>query len=165
MNTAAVFASVSSCGRSAVCCSGASRTGGRKTTLILSVLMMGGGSLLIVVTPSYARIGVWHRPAAVCRVFQGVGLGGEYGTSATYMSEVAANQRGFFSSFQYVTMIMGQLLAVRHLIVAASALSMAELKAWGWRIPFVIGAILPPGRSACAARGRAAVPRKRAANK
>ena len=73
---------------------------------------------------------------------QGLSVGGEYGTTATYMSEVAlSGQRGFFSSFQYVTLIGGQLLAVLVVVVLQQWLSEGEMKAWGWRIPFVIGAI------------------------
>ena len=121
---------------------------GRKTALILSVLLMGGGSLLIVVTPGYARIGALA-PALLlfARVLQGISLGGEYGASATYLSEIApANRRGFYSSFQYVTIIMGQLLALGLLMVLQRALSTDELSDWGWRVPFLIGAVL----SACA---------------
>ena len=125
----------------------ADRTG-RKTALILSVLLMGGGSLLIVVTPGYARIGALA-PALLlfARVLQGISLGGEYGASATYLSEIApANRRGLYSSFQYVTIIMGQLLALGLLMVLQRALSTDELSDWGWRVPFLIGAVL----SACA---------------
>ena len=78
----------------------------------------------------------------IIRMFQGLSVGGEYGTTATYMSEVALRgQRGFFSSFQYVTLIGGQLLAVLTVVILEQFLNEAELKAWGWRIPFVIGAI------------------------
>jgi len=78
----------------------------------------------------------------IARLIQGLSVGGEYGTSATYMSEVALRgHRGFFASFQYVTLIGGQLLAVLVLVVIQQFLSNAELKAWGWRIPFAIGAI------------------------
>jgi len=107
------------------------------------VLMMCGGSLLIACLPTYAAIGAWA-PALllVARLFQGLSVGGEYGTTATYMSEVALKgQRGFFSSFQYVTLIGGQLLAVLVVVALQQLLDEAELKAWGWRIPFVIGAI------------------------
>jgi len=116
---------------------------GRKAALVLSVLMMCGGSLLIAVTPGYATIGV-AAPALllVARLLQGLSVGGEYGTSATYLSEVAdSERRGFWSSFQYVTLIMGQLLALAVLIVLQRfLLSEAQLEAWGWRIPFAIGA-------------------------
>jgi len=116
---------------------------GRKTSMVTSVLMMCAGSLLIACLPTYAAIGAWA-PALllVARLFQGLSVGGEYGTTATYMSEVALKgQRGFFSSFQYVTLIGGQLLAVLVVVVLQQLLDEAELKVWGWRIPFVIGAI------------------------
>ena len=116
---------------------------GRKTSMVISVLMMCAGSLLIACLPTYASIGAWA-PALLlmARLFQGLSVGGEYGTTATYMSEVALKgQRGFFSSFQYVTLIGGQLLAVLVVVVLQQLLDEAELKAWGWRIPFVIGAV------------------------
>lgn len=116
---------------------------GRKTSMLISVTMMCGGSLAIACLPTYAQIGAWAPfLLLVCRLFQGLSVGGEYGTTATYMSEVALRgQRGFFSSFQYVTLIGGQLLAVLVIVVLEQLLDEAELKAWGWRIPFVIGAI------------------------
>ena len=116
---------------------------GRKTSMLISVTMMCGGSLVIACLPTYAQIGAWAPfLLLVCRLFQGLSVGGEYGTTATYMSEVALKgQRGFFSSFQYVTLIGGQLLAVLVIVVLEQLLDEAELKAWGWRIPFVIGAI------------------------
>ncbi|MGJ7568939.1 MFS family transporter [Variovorax sp. RB2P76] len=116
---------------------------GRKTSMLISVTMMCGGSLVIAFLPTYAQIGAWAPfLLLMCRLFQGLSVGGEYGTTATYMSEVALRgQRGFFSSFQYVTLIGGQLLAVLVIVVLEQLLTEAELKAWGWRIPFVIGAI------------------------
>ncbi len=116
---------------------------GRRTSMLISVAMMCAGSLAIACLPTYAAIGAWAPfLLLVCRLFQGLSVGGEYGTTATYMSEVALRgQRGFFSSFQYVTLIGGQLLAVLVIVVLEQLLSEAELKAWGWRIPFVIGAI------------------------
>ena len=116
---------------------------GRKNSMVISVAMMCGGSLLIACLPTYNSIGAWA-PALLlaARLFQGLSVGGEYGTTATYMSEVALRgQRGFFSSFQYVTLIGGQLLAVLVVVVLQQFLSEPELRAWGWRIPFVIGAI------------------------
>jgi MHS family dicarboxylic acid transporter PcaT-like MFS transporter len=116
---------------------------GRKTSMLISVTMMCAGSLAIACLPTYAAIGAWAPfLLLVCRLFQGLSVGGEYGTTATYMSEVALRgQRGFFSSFQYVTLIGGQLLAVLVIVILEAILSEAELKAWGWRLPFVIGAI------------------------
>jgi MHS family dicarboxylic acid transporter PcaT-like MFS transporter/MHS family alpha-ketoglutarate permease-like MFS transporter len=111
--------------------------------MMISVLMMCGGSLMIAVMPTYDTIGA-VAPALLllARLFQGLSVGGEYGTSATYMSEVALQgRRGFFASFQYVTLIGGQLLAVLVLVILQQLLSAEELRAWGWRIPFVLGAI------------------------
>ncbi|TFV91748.1 MFS transporter [Oxalobacteraceae bacterium OM1] len=116
---------------------------GRKTSMVVSVLMMCAGSLMIAALPTYASIGAMAPfLLLVARLVQGLSVGGEYGTTATYMSEVALRgRRGFFSSFQYVTLIGGQLLAVLVVLILQQFLSEAELKAWGWRIPFVIGAI------------------------
>jgi len=118
---------------------------GRRVSLTVSVLLMCLGSLIIAVTPTYAAIGV----AAPCilafaRILQGLSLGGEYGTSATYLCEVADQKnRGFYSSFQYVTLIGGQLCAVLVLLLLQQVfLSPEELRAWGWRIPFVVGGCL-----------------------
>jgi MHS family dicarboxylic acid transporter PcaT-like MFS transporter/MHS family alpha-ketoglutarate permease-like MFS transporter len=115
---------------------------GRRNSMMISVLMMCGGSLMIAVLPTYATIGVMA-PALllVARLFQGLSVGGEYGTSATYMSEVSASgKKGFYASFQYVTLIGGQLLALLVLVVLQQLLTHEELKDWGWRIPFVFGA-------------------------
>ena len=115
---------------------------GRKTSMVVSVLMMCGGSLVIACLPTYDRIGTWA-PALLllARLFQGLSVGGEYGTTATYMSEVALKgRRGFYSSFQYVTLIGGQLFASLVILLLQALLDDAELRAWGWRIPFVIGA-------------------------
>ena len=116
---------------------------GRRRSMMISVLMMCGGSLTIALLPTYARIGA-AAPILLllARLFQGLSVGGEYGTSATYMSEVALQgRRGFFASFQYVTLIGGQLLAVLTLVVLQQFLSDAQLKDWGWRVPFVLGAM------------------------
>ena len=116
---------------------------GRKNSLMVSVLMMCFGSLIIACLPTYSSIGAWA-PALLllARLIQGLSVGGEYGTTATYMSEVALRgQRGFFASFQYVTLIGGQLLAVLVVVILQQLLSEEELRAWGWRIPFVVGAV------------------------
>ena len=116
---------------------------GRKNSMMIAVLMMCAGSLVITFMPTYDTIGAWA-PALllVARLFQGLSVGGEYGTTATYMSEVAPKgERGFFASFQYVTLIGGQLLAVLVVVVLQQLLSEDELRAWGWRIPFFIGAV------------------------
>src|SRR5262245_28371 len=118
---------------------------GRRNALMLSVLLMCFGSRMIAVTPTYASIGV-AAPVllGVARTIQGLSLGGEYGTSATYLTEVADEKhRGFYSSFQYVTLIGGQLCAILVLLLLQQVfLTPAQLRAWGWRIPFVVGALL-----------------------
>ena len=117
---------------------------GRKRALMLSVVMMCTGSLMIACTPGYASIGVAAPILLVlARLLQGLSVGGEYGTSATYLSEVATRaHRGFWSSFQYVTLVMGHLVALGVLIALQRVfLSDGQLRDWGWRIPFVIGAI------------------------
>jgi len=117
---------------------------GRKAGLTLSILMMSAGSLMIALIPGYAEIGVWAPILLViARLVQGLSVGGEYGASATYLSEMAgSDRRGFWSSFQYVTLIMGQLAALTVLMVLQSLLSEAALEQWGWRIPFAIGGAL-----------------------
>jgi len=118
---------------------------GRKKSMTWSVLLMSFGSLLIACTPTYASIGIMAPVILlVARLLQGISVGGEYGVSATYLSEVASpGRRGFYSSFQYVTLIGGQLVALGiQLVLQKWLLSEAQLHAWGWRIPFVIGAIL-----------------------
>jgi MFS transporter, MHS family, alpha-ketoglutarate permease len=120
---------------------------GRRAALSVSVLLMCFGSLMIALTPGYARIGV-AAPVllVVARLLQGLSVGGEYGASATYLSEMAgARLRGFYSSFQYVTLISGQLIALVVLLVLQRMLGNAALEEWAWRIPFVIGGVLAVG--------------------
>ena len=116
---------------------------GRRAALTVSVMLMCAGSLLVGIIPSYAVIGA-AAPALLlfARVVQSISLGGEYGTSATYLSEVASRKRrGFYSSFQYVTLIGGQILASLVLLVLQQILTGEQLEAWGWRIPFLLGAV------------------------
>jgi MHS family alpha-ketoglutarate permease-like MFS transporter len=117
---------------------------GRKAGLTLSVSLMCGGSLAIAVTPTYDQIGTLAPLILVlARMAQGLSLGGEYGASATYLSEMAGRRhRGFWSSFQYVTLIAGQLTALALLLVLQAVLTEAQIDAWGWRIPFAIGGVL-----------------------
>jgi MHS family alpha-ketoglutarate permease-like MFS transporter len=117
---------------------------GRKSGLALAVTLMCAGSLLIAISPTYEMAGIWAPTILViARLMQGLSVGGEYGASATYLSEMAGkDRRGFFSSFQYVTLIGGQLVAVGVLLVLQTVMSEAALEAWGWRIPFAIGAVL-----------------------
>ncbi|PHB17378.1 alpha-ketoglutarate transporter [Bacillus pseudomycoides] len=116
---------------------------GRRSALTLSITIMAGGSLIIACTPGYSTIGIMAPIILVlARLLQGLSLGGEYGTSATYLSEMASSgRRGFYSSFQYVTLVAGQLVALGVQIILQQILSELDMKSWGWRIPFIIGAM------------------------
>jgi MHS family alpha-ketoglutarate permease-like MFS transporter len=116
---------------------------GRQGAMVASVIMMGAGSLAIAILPTYGQIGI-AAPILLLlgRMAQGFATGGQYGTVATYLSEIATKgRRGFWSSFQYVTLIGGQLLASLVILLFQSVLSDAALRTYGWRIGFLIGAI------------------------
>jgi len=117
---------------------------GRRAALTLAVALMCLGSFAIAILPTYGQIGVWAQYGLLAaRLVQGLSLGGEYGASATYMSEMAGKtRRGFWSSFQYTTLIGGQVTALLVLVVLQHVLSKPDLEAWGWRIPFAIGGVL-----------------------
>ncbi|MBA3668249.1 MAG: MFS transporter [Sphingomonas sp.] len=120
---------------------------GRKSGLALSVGLMAGGSLLIAAAPTYAVAG-WIAPAVllIARLLQGLSVGGEYGASATYLSEMAIKERrAFWASFQYFTLIGGQLLALAVVLILQMAMSEDALQAWGWRVAFGVGAVLALG--------------------
>ncbi|MEV7603704.1 MFS transporter [Kitasatospora sp. NPDC089797] len=117
---------------------------GRKSALTLTVTMMSAAAVLIAVAPTYAASGyLGALVLLLARLLQGLSIGGEYAASATYLTEASApNRRGFGSSFQYVSMTVGQLLGLGILIVLQHTLSNAQLHAWGWRLPFLLGAVL-----------------------
>lgn len=115
---------------------------GRRIALSGAVAMMSFGSFMIAVTPTYATIGIAAPIVLViARLLQGFSMGGEAGTSATYLAEMAPpGRRGFFVGFVQVTVVAGQLLALCLLLLLQYALlTPAQLDAWGWRIPFFIG--------------------------
>jgi MHS family alpha-ketoglutarate permease-like MFS transporter len=117
---------------------------GRRAALTLSVTLMSAGSLAIAFNPGYDAIGI-AAPLflVVARLAQGLSVGGEFGTSASYLAEVAdPRRRGFFSSFQFVSILVGQILALLTLIVMQHVLSDSALTEWGWRVPFVLGALI-----------------------
>jgi len=117
---------------------------GRKSGLALSVALMAGGSLMIAAAPTYATAGaVAPFVLVIARMLQGLSVGGEYGASATYLSEMALrDRRAFWASFQYFTLIGGQLLALGVVLILQLTMAEADLQAWGWRIPFAVGAVL-----------------------
>ncbi|MFE0748404.1 MFS transporter [Gordonia sp. NPDC058843] len=116
---------------------------GRRAALTFSVSLMAACSLAIALTPGRESIGVWAAVILVlCRLVQGFATGGEYGASATYMSEAATRERrGFFSSFQYVTLIGGHVLAQLTLLVMQGFLDKDQISDFGWRIAFLIGGV------------------------
>jgi MHS family alpha-ketoglutarate permease-like MFS transporter len=117
---------------------------GRKQSMTLSVLLMSLGSLLISLTPTYQTVGIVAPVMLLtARLLQGLSVGGEYGVSATYFSEMATKgRRGFYSSVLYFTLISAQLLALGiQLVLQNVLLTETQLLAWGWRIPFVLGAV------------------------
>ncbi|MFD5529663.1 MULTISPECIES: MFS transporter [Streptomyces] len=116
---------------------------GRKSALTLTVTMMSVAALLIAVAPTYGQAGYFGALVLLlARLLQGMSIGGEYAASATYLTEASArNRRGLGSSFQYVSMTCGQLLGLGILITMQHTLTTAQLESWGWRIPFVLGAL------------------------
>lgn len=116
---------------------------GRRAALTVSITLMSACSLVVAIMPTRESIGAWAAVILiVARLVQGFATGGEYGTSATYMSEAAtAHRRGFFSSFQYVTLVGGHVLAQFTLLIMISVLPLDAIKDWGWRVGFLIGAI------------------------
>ena len=118
---------------------------GRKKAMTLSILMMCSGSLLIACSPTYETIGIFAPIfLLLARMLQGFSLGGEEGSVATYLSESAPpEKRGLYASFQAITITFGQVLALGMLILLQEILMTPEqLYAFGWRIPFIIGAVL-----------------------
>ncbi len=115
---------------------------GRKNSMMISILSMCGGSLLMAILPTADTVGVLAPILLlVVRCIQGISVGGEYGTTATFMSEVSSKgKRGFFSSFQYVTLIGGQLLASVTAVIMTHTLGDEQISNGWWRLPFVIGA-------------------------
>ncbi|MCG7608099.1 MULTISPECIES: MFS transporter [unclassified Mycobacterium] len=116
---------------------------GRRAALTVSVSLMALCSLVIAVVPSRETIGVAAPVILIlCRLVQGFATGGEYGTSATYMSEAATRERrGFFSSFQYVTLVGGHVLAQFTLLIILTTFSTEQVHEFGWRIGFAIGGV------------------------
>ncbi|HGQ6583045.1 TPA: MFS transporter [Campylobacter coli] len=120
---------------------------GRKKSMVVSVVLMALGSFMIAALPSKDVVGDFAIILLLlARLIQGLSVGGEYGIAATYLSELATEgKRGFYSSFQYVTLIGGQLLAVASISIMLFFFSIDEIKDYAWRILFVVGGILALG--------------------
>ncbi|WP_353189839.1 MFS transporter [Pandoraea pnomenusa] len=116
---------------------------GRKAALAATILMMAGGSLIIGVTPTYESIGL-AAPVmlVIARLIQGLSLGGEYASASTFLAEMAPNhRRGFFSSFAFFSSAAGILIASAIGWGLTTYLSAEQMKEFGWRIPFLLGAL------------------------
>lgn len=120
---------------------------GRKSSMVFSVILMAVGSFLIAILPGKDSVGdLAIILLLIARLIQGLSVGGEYGIAATYLSELATKgNRGFYSSFQYVTLIGGQLLAVASISIMLLFFSEQEMKDYAWRILFIIGGLLALG--------------------
>ncbi|UNS95157.1 MFS transporter [Streptomyces tubbatahanensis] len=117
---------------------------GRRAALTVTILLMGGSSLLVGLTPTYAAAGVLAPVIlVVARLLQGLSVGGEFAASTTFLVESAGpGRRGLFSSFQYVSTTIGQLVASGVAALLVANLTSATMDSWGWRVPFVLGALL-----------------------
>lgn len=117
---------------------------GRRAALTVTILLMGGGSLLVALTPTYATTGILAPVVlVVARLVQGLSVGGEFAASTTFLVESAGEgRRGLFSSFQYVSTTVGQLVASGLAALLAASLTAGQMSSWGWRIPFLVGALL-----------------------
>ncbi|MFI6501393.1 MFS transporter [Nonomuraea typhae] len=117
---------------------------GRKAAMTFTIVLMGAGSLLLAITPTYEAAGVLAPVIfTLGRLIQGLSVGGEFAAATTFLVESAGpGRRGLFSSFQYVSTTIGQLLALGLAAGLGGMLATADMNSWGWRIPFVIGAVL-----------------------
>jgi MHS family proline/betaine transporter-like MFS transporter len=117
---------------------------GRKTALVLTIFLMAFGTVGLGLLPTYGSIGVWAPILLVImRLVQGLAAGGEWGTSTAFMIEWAPQgRRGFFGSFQQVSTAGGTLLGSGVAAIMTSLVSPEAMLAWGWRVPFLLGALL-----------------------
>ena len=117
---------------------------GRRSALTVTILLMGGSSLLVGLTPTYETVGVLAPVIlVVARLLQGLSVGGEFAASTTFLVESAGpGRRGLFSSFQYVSTTAGQLVASGIATLLVDTLSDGQMNGWGWRVPFLLGAVL-----------------------
>src|SRR6187549_3580193 len=117
---------------------------GRKYTFLVTLVLMGGSTFAIGLVPGYQTIGIFA-PILVLllRLLQGLALGGEYGGAATYVAEHApAAKRGFYTSFIQTTATLGLFVSIGVILLVRQSVGVAEFNEWGWRIPFVLSAVL-----------------------
>jgi MFS transporter, MHS family, proline/betaine transporter len=121
-------------------------TRGRKTALVLTIMLMAAGTVLIGLIPGYASIGIaGPLLVLIARLMQGFSAGGEWGGSTAFIVEWAEEgERGFLGSFQQCSVSAGLLLGSGVAALVATLLEPATMEAWGWRVPFLLGALLGP---------------------
>jgi MHS family proline/betaine transporter-like MFS transporter len=118
---------------------------GRKASLMLSIVLMSIGTLSIALMPTYASIGILAPTLVlIARLLQGFSAGGEFGSSTAFLVEHAPERRGFIASWQFSSQGFSTLFASLLGVTLTSWLTPADLQAWGWRIPFFIGALIGP---------------------
>jgi MFS family permease len=117
---------------------------GRKVAFLLTVTIMGGATVLVGLLPSYAAIGIWAPLILVTlRMLQGLALGGEYGGAAIYVAEHAPdNKRGLYTSWIQTTATIGLFVALAVILFFRLSLGNTAFADYGWRIPFLLGAVL-----------------------
>lgn len=117
---------------------------GRKYTFLVTMGLMGAATFTVGVLPSYASIGVAAPVMLIgLRLIQGLALGGEYGGAATYVAEHAPNnKRGLYTSFIQTTATLGLFAALLVVIGTRTMIGEEAFKEWGWRVPFLVSAIL-----------------------
>jgi len=117
---------------------------GRKYAFMITLLIMGASTAAIGLLPGYGTLGILAPILLVSlRLLQGLALGGEYGGAAVYVAEHSPdNKRGFYTSFIQITATFGLFLSLIVILVTKRAMSDADFKAWGWRIPFLLSSVL-----------------------
>ncbi len=117
---------------------------GRKYTFMVTLILMGGSTFAIGLIPGFQTIG-YLAPALVLvlRILQGLALGGEYGGAATYVAEHSpASQRGYYTSFIQTTATLGLFVSIGVILGVRQSMGIEEFNVWGWRIPFLLSAVL-----------------------
>jgi MHS family proline/betaine transporter-like MFS transporter len=119
---------------------------GRKSALVLTIILMAAGTAGIGFIPSYASIGVAAPVLLVlCRILQGLSAGGEWGNATSFIVEWSPEgRRGYFGSFSQASVVGGVLMSSAVAALLNSVFTAAEIDAWAWRLPFLLGAILLP---------------------
>ncbi len=117
---------------------------GRKYTFMITLILMGGSTFAIGLIPGYSTIGIFAPLLVlILRLLQGLALGGEYGGAATYVAEHApASKRGFYTSFIQTTATLGLFVSIGVILAVRQTMGIEEFSVWGWRIPFLVSAIL-----------------------